>query len=514
MAFKNNLLPGHITHHRISRVTRRTSKRLKYVERLKYKQEAEWLQCNIDEPKPGHVMIYQMMDDRPAKVLGVWHDKERVKPTPPASSFNLAGGSTRLHSATKAPRDAPVQVPLTDPVEKAVLMTLLDFAHWPAKRVEAGHRWQREIAESEFVGTQTFEFVDLVRVNGDMTARVTLYVEGAFAGALARDWVFGKGQAIIYWSRPDRALVKMEAQADYQRRREARPDKFKLKLNVGLVRSTLLSDAEQDLIKDQMTVFAAALKQRRLGHDREAQRLCEQFCQQWPDCMWLPAVEELESQTRRRQQAAKRYSTAELKDLLVKSVIAYEAARTNREYDLMETTRRALAGLAVEYRRNLRKLAQGEDEGDRSRAVFALAFGEDAEYLSFVERAARDRSPQVRAMALAGLAARRSADTSVELLLSLLDDEHTAVRRRACEAVGACVSPEHYSVVNIVEKVGHIMIYDESESTRLEAVRALAAIGAPADIPKLEKALTHELDAGIREAIQSAIEQLRGKVGG
>jgi hypothetical protein len=142
MTFRNNLLLGHLTIHRVSRVIRRKSQRKQHLEKLKYQQQARWIQCNLDEPKPGNVLVYQMMDDEPAKVLSVGHGKKKVRPLPPASDFNLPQGSTRLHSAYTAPRDGPVQVPLTDPAQRAVLHALLDFAHWPRQR-PGWRRWPR-----------------------------------------------------------------------------------------------------------------------------------------------------------------------------------------------------------------------------------------------------------------------------------------------------------------------------------------------------------------------------------
>jgi hypothetical protein len=511
MSFKNNLLPGHLTLHRITRDILRTSKRRKYTERLEYRQQADWLQCNIDESKPGSVVLYQMMDDCPAEVVGVRHGKKKVEPTPPAENFNLAAGSTRLQSATVTPRDGPFQAPLTDPVERTVLQTLLDFAHWPAKSIEEGHRWQRDIDTGGFVGTQTFEFVDMVKENNETAARLTLFVQGKFTGPLERDYSFDKGQAVIYWSRSDRSLIKMEAQAFYQRLRENTPEEYKLKVDVQLVKTEMLNEREQDTVREQLTVFAEALKQQRGGAVKEARELCGRFHDRWPKSMWLPAVVELARQMAPAATEAKQYTAAELRVILVKTVIAYEAARTNGEYDLLERMRRVLEGLAAEYYPTLKKLAKDEDEGVRGRAVFALAFSKRPGDLALVQKAARDESFRVRAMALAGLAARGSPDVSSELLLALCDDEKPIVRRRACEVVAACMTPEHFSAVQLVEKINNLMVFDKSDDVRLAAVRALAVIGTPADVPKFEKALTHELNQGIRAEIEKSIEKVQAR---
>lgn len=511
MSFRNNLLPGHVTVHRISRTVRRKATRRKYVETLRYRQRADWVQCNIDQPEPGNVMTYQMMVDHPARVLSVRHGKKKITPTPSASGFTLPEGSTRLHSAYKTPWDGPAQTPLANPVQRAVMHALLDFAHWPKKRIDAGHRWERDIRGNGIRGTQTLEFVDLAKSKGDVVARLTLLVEGEFEDSLAKDYVFGKGQAVIYWSRPERTLVKMEAQADYRRKRHPTWEEFKIELDVKLVDLDAFDEDDQARVTNQMIAFSDALKHQREGDDREARKLCRQYRETWPGSLWLPAVDELEQRTLKKRTESKRFSAKELNDLLVKTVLAHDAARTNLEYDLLERMHRGLETLAREYRLKLKKLAKDDHEGRRSRAVFALAFSHRPKDLEFVQKAARDESPKVRAMALAGLAARRHPGTSAELLIDALADEKSAVRRRACQAIAACLAPNHYSVVRAVDALDRLMIHDKSTGVRLEAVLALATLGAPVDVPKLEKALTHEVDREIREELHKAIETLRSK---
>jgi len=90
-----------------------------------------------------------------------------------------------------------------------------------------------------------------------------------------------------------------------------------------------------------------------------------------------------------------------------------------------------------------------------------------------------------------------------------LDDPEAMVRRQACLAVAACVPREHFSIVKIIDKLDHRMVHDQNDGVRLEAVEAMAALGAPADVPRLEKALTHELNKEIRGQIESAIATLK-----
>jgi len=205
-----------------------------------------------------------------------------------------------------------------------------------------------------------------------------------------------------------------------------------------------------------------------------------------------------------------RLSEPELREALGKAILAYEAARANHDYDLLDRTRNALDQLGRDYAARLAKLARNEkDDGLRSQAVFALAFSGRPEDFVAVQKYATSESPRLRAMALAGLAARGHPQTNVELLLALLDDDKPAVRRRACQAVAACVPREHFSVAALIEKLSRLMIHDKSDGVRLEAIRAITAIGAPADVPRFEKALKHELNIENRAEIQQGIETLK-----
>lgn len=507
--FKNNLLPGHLTIHRLHRETTRKAKRKGYTEKLVYTQTAEWTQCNLDEGAPNRMTVYQLMVDGPARVRSLKRGKDRVRPAPQADAFGLAQPSTRLTSEIKTPRDAPVQVPNCLPVEKAVLRLLLDVAHWPAKAIPPGHRWERPIDDAQFRGTQSFQFVDIERGREGSVARLTLYVQGEFRRGLAEDWRFGKGQAIVYWSRMDRTLLKMEARAEFARIRPTGDEDYELKLTVDAKEMTTLGDERVEQELKQLNVFAEALQLQRAGDEGNARSVCARFLDAWPDSLWRPAVEELQAQSTRRVAAAPVLTPSQINDLLGRGVIAWEAARDTLDYDLMDRTRDGLAALIGEHRSRIHALATGGDEAARASAAFALAVGGNEGDFRLAQKAARDNSPRVRAMALAGLAGRASRDTSVELLMLVLADDAPQVRRRACQAVAACVPREHYAIAQLAERLIRVMIDDNDTLVRRHAIRALAAIGAPADIPALEKALTHELDKTNRREIEKAIKNLQ-----
>ncbi len=232
------------------------------------------------------------------------------------------------------------------------------------------------------------------------------------------------------------------------------------------------------------------------------------FQEKWPESIWLPAVKEVARRSRPQKRSGKRLTSSELKKALGKSLIAWEAARSNDEYDLLDHTRTLLRQVAKDYRNKLLKLTKDGEKSNRARAVFALAFSDRPDDFRLVQNATRDPSSLVRGTALAGLAARGDPRTNVEMLILRLDDKKSSVRARACRAVAACVAREHFSIARLADKVSHLMVFDKKSRVRLEAIRALAAIGAPADIPRLEDALTHEVNKTNRAAIEIAIEVL------
>lgn len=509
MNFRNNLLPGHLTQHKLLRTTRRTIEKPEHVETLIWQQQGKLTQCNISEPKPGSVMMYQMIADQQAKVLKLFRGDQLISPTPAAALFNLPQPSTRLHSVTMTARDAPAHVPLADRVNRTILHMLMDFAHWPQKQIPVGHRWERRLKLDDFEGTQRMEFVELTKIDGDMTARIAMSIEGKFGGKLEREYTFKKAEAILMWSRPDRVLTGMEAQVAYERQREGKPEEYDMRLSVTLSDARLLNDDAQEQVKVQLTAFSEALKAQREGHAVDVLRRCRDFRDSWPRSLWLPAVAQLEAQA--APQRAGTLSTREVRNLLVQNIVTWEAARSTNETDLVEKTEKVFARLADEHRAKLASLARDKEESVRAGAIFALAFSTDPGDAQTVGRALRDKSSQVRSMALAGLAARRDENVSVEALLKLMGDSEAVVRRRACQAAAACIPPEHYSIVAVVEKTAHLMIHDETDMVRREAVRTMAAIGAPADVESLKQALRHELNHGIRQEIEKAISTIEAR---
>ena len=505
----NNTLPGHQTIHEIQRTVTRLVNRGKSVERLVYGQKTMLVQCNVSQLQQGKILVYQLVVDEPAQVSGLYHDKIKVKPTPAPEQFNLSKGSTRLTSERKTAREAPLELPPGDPAQSIVVRNLLDVAYWQPKKIEAGHKWQRTISNDLFEGTQTLQFVDIVDIAGQAAARLAVKVEGKFKGPLARDYEFEMAEGIIHWARLERTIAKIEGLARYKRTRHGVSENFEVKVEENLRNVTQLDESQQDKVKEQMSAFAAAIDAANQGHMPDARDYCRDFRKAWPDSLFMPAIVELERRVAPDAPSQDRMSRAQLLEAIKGSVVAFEAARANRDSDVLDLTLVTMSQLARDYSAILAKLTRDKDEMTRGNAAFALAFSTRPEDRSAVGKCAVDKSLKVRILTLTGMAAAENQGVSAELLLGLLDDPEAGVRRRTLQAIAVCVPRENFAITKLVEKINHLMVYDKNDGVRSDAVMALVAIGSPSDIPKLEEALKHELVAPTREQIHRGIEMLK-----
>lgn len=512
-AIKNNLIPGHFTQHRISRVIHRKVQKQGAVEELIYRQSGDWVQLNVNEPKPGGVRSFQMMVDRPAKVVSLFDGPRKVSPTPPPEYFGLSRGNTRLHTLERKPREAPVLLPLCDPAESAVLATLLDFAYWKPSAVSPGEKWAHDVNSPDFKGSQEMEYIELLKARDETALVLTMYVTGQFKGDLDKNYTFKKGQAIIHWARMDRTLLKLEARAEYTRKRPNGDEDYVMELNVDL-RKTKSYDIDQlDDQVEQLIWFDRANRAKSTGDKAVARRISAEFRRRWPGSNWTPAFDELERAMNPAADRPRELKSSELSRLLGESLIKWEAAINGRDYDIQDQVRRLLSSTCRDYGIDVRRLAKRGPSKQRAPAVFALAFSDSADDFYLVQKYARDDSAAVRAMALAGMAARRDPDTSVELIIIVLADKKAIVRRRACEAAAACVPREHFSIDKICGDLAGLLLNDESRSVRLQAAKALGALGGPSDLKQLDKALSHELETDVRDAVKSAAKSIRQRGG-
>ena len=508
MSFRNNLSAGFLTQHTLARTYRRTVAKPVGTETVVYSRSSTWVHCNVDESRPGQMKVYQMITDAPPKVLKFFR-AEKELPAPSAAALGLAEGATALFDDITTPRDANIQTPRTDPAERVLLAALLDVAHWPSGPIAVGHRWQRDLAIENFSGTQTFEFLEVKKINGETCARLSLTVDGAFAGPMEKEFTLKKLSADLLWSRADRCLRQLDGQAVFHRKRDAGVEDYDLKVTLRLADSRVLSDEGQAEILRQLNAFASALTELNAGRRDRAAAACETFRARWPDSLWRPAVNALHDRATRVAKAAPRLNDREIDDALAKAFLAWQAAVRAHDDDLRDRTRKGLARIADDYRPTLKNLLASKDESVRARAAFASAFGARPADLAVTQKALADESVQVRALALMGLAARKSTETDAKRLAALLADPDKSIRRLACDTIAACIAREDPAVAGLIETLGKLLQHDKAAGVRQAAAGCIAALGAPADVPLLEKALRSEAETPVREEIQRAIEALK-----
>ncbi|MCK6455830.1 MAG: HEAT repeat domain-containing protein [Phycisphaerae bacterium] len=502
----NDLTPNRFATYRIERTVRRTVQRGSFVETCTHARRTDHIRFHLEEPQPGHVKVAQMTIDHPARVLALLHGEKRIVPAPEPEELEIAAGSARLYTEAQTARQAPLLVPAVGGAEQVMLAALLDFSHWPEGRRQKQDAWERTIALSGFRGVQRFELADIFRKEGQTLLTITMQVEGSFAGSVGElGYAFDSGAAILTWSSTRRELVLFQGQAAY-RRKGADAEQYDVKVDLALTKSELLDEERAGQLRQQLVEFTALLDARDRKPPREALADCDAFLGRWRDSPWSPAVDQLIDQIHRKIRTPPPLSEAELKDLLAKELIRWQAATSSSN----EAERMKSAGvyrtLAERYRPRLIELLQRGEPSVRATAAFALGFGTSPANLATLQAAARDSDATVRAWATYALAVRKSAETDAALLKALLSDREANVRARACQAVAACVAAtsaeaESFRIV-LIERV----LRDRSDAVRSRAAAALAQIGTRADIPALRRAKKREVEPAMRQIVQSAID--------
>ncbi len=159
----------------------------------------------------------------------------------------------------------------------------------------------------------------------------------------------------------------------------------------------------------------------------------------------------------------------------------------------------------------LRKAARDRDSGVRMAAVnFAANCGiPDAEVRTLEERAVRDSSPLVRAVALKGLVRRcRPGDGEIEaILFEAASDSAVLVRAMAVRALSSCAASQPDRRLALLTAA----LRDSAPDVRMAAARGLEFLGPEAEsaIPELVRAATDSVPR-VRVAAQDAWARIRG----
>jgi len=143
-------------------------------------------------------------------VVSLFRDKKRIEPVPRRGAIQSAQGidaaGQRDADLSESPGRRRWMIGRAgDSLRRCSIRTLA------AEAINVGITGSDRSAQW-FEGTQKFEFADLGKSAKRHRANHTAG-RGKFAGVLEKDFTFGKAQAVIDWSRPDRMLLHVDAQA-------------------------------------------------------------------------------------------------------------------------------------------------------------------------------------------------------------------------------------------------------------------------------------------------------------
>lgn len=501
LRLRNDLTEGRVSEYRLKRTVRQTTRGDGPARTVTYGQTADWIRFHFGESKPGELRIAQMMLDYPARALAMYQGERAMTPAEVAAA-DLPVGSVRLATERMTGTDGPVQVPAVDPALEAVMAALLDVAHWPDGRKRKGDRWERDLAWPGLQGTQTIELINVVRHEDHTRVTLRVTVAGEFTGRLrAAGFHFAAGKALVFWSSTERVLRTLKGEASFTCAGQS-PRETDLKLDLQLVRSVVLADAEADEVRSQLVDFGRAWDAFRTGQTDAVRELCETFRRRWPDSRWSAATDYLEKRPAPRAENDTSAEADLVRQALASLVARWQAAASGTDEAALKPVRSAYERVLRERRPAIVRLASAADENTRSIAVFALAFGDPSDDAGIVVQAARDGSPRVRAWAIYALAVRGVRDVDVSLLMDRLNDADGNVRARACQAVAACVSMDSTAMPKLRARIADVLRSDRFDAARYRAAEALALIGGKDELALLRRAVKHETERPMREHLE------------
>lgn len=508
VTLRNSVAPDLATTHEITTTLTRRTDRAGVREDAVVRLKARNVRLHLDESKVAQVKAADMTIMLPGEVVSLQRDAKPVARSLGVEAFGLPTQTwVRLVTQLQTLHDGPAFVPDAPLADLPLVTAMLDVAHWPRQPAPIGERWSRPFETPEFVGTQHFELKEALRVGEESAVAMHVRIEGRFRGDAAAVYTFERGEAQLVWAKAERIILRLTGTATYLLVRDDRREPRGVQVDVVLQNRARLTEEEQDEARESLSAFARALGEFKSGRHEKAVAAAALFRERWPRGVWLPAIDYLEQEALRRGRVVKPLASDDLKRGLAALVDRWKAADAFDDVELAERNARAMRELLELNQRQIRAMMRDEDERLRALAVFAWSFGESPDHLSDVARATKDASPQVRAWAANGLAARGHPDTDPELLLRLVNDADATVRARACVAVRRCNPPGEPLAGRLRERLLELIL-DPDKPTRLASIHAFVAAGSPPDLPDLRLALQVDRDPDCRKALEEAIARI------
>jgi hypothetical protein len=486
------------------------------------------------ENEPDQPTCAQMLELQASDVFGPAAEKGTVPMSPdPVGEERAAGTATRppsgpngdsplarrgdgpraqLSVARISAESAPLAVPATTAWTRAAWAVAIDVTTWPPRRVSVGETWETPFRAGPISGDRHY-LVEAIKHKGSdqhVVLQIRAAPEPTPAGAPR---VLQSAESKLVWSVRDHELISLDGRVVYQSGAGEGGWETTAHLEYTRVSRTPLTPPAQEAERDALIGLTQAVAAYQRDDVEDALQRSERFAGRWPRSRWRPVADYLIRRITTERIGREPMPTEELEHALVRLLELWESAAEEGDVDILEKCRLSFAHLAQVNRPEIMRLLEGREGRWRAVGCFALAFGGAPADLVLIEDACGDGDVQVRRMAMSALAIRGSPLVNGDVILTGLRDHDTQVRRRACDAAGACVS----------EQAGHLdrvrallvdRLTDESLMVVVAAARALMRIGSAAEIAQIHQAIERAESNAVKAALQALVEAKTGTADG
>jgi len=462
------------------------------------------------ETVSGRTRRVQMLSLRAAQVREYSRQRLPVHPLPSSADLGLDPGGVYMTIDELTPAAAPPFIAPPPDSARPAFWLLLGELRWPEEGLRVGQSWSLPAARESLEGGWHWT---LRRVEATPTNRTGLLgwrLEPASTRLQSSQ--FEAATAELIWDLEAGRLVRFSGMGVFRERRPEFDERSQVRPTLSLGESRAQSPAEQRRTRSALQVLADAVAAERQGSVEAALQKARDYLARWPESPWRPVadqlVERLTARPERPSQDATVPDDSSLQQQLAAAVEQWQAATRDQDGAVLRQLRTWFEQTAAANHDKVMSLLGGEDPGPRAVAVFALAFSGEGLDLIALQGAAADRDGRVRAWVAYALATRADPRTEFRTLAALAGDEDPNVRARACEAVGACVTPDSPRA-RPARMLLLARLRDDFDGVRLQAGLALLRLATPEDRPQIEAVRNAETQPAVEDVLDRLVERLR-----
>ena len=507
---RNDLTPGSRAVYDVAIRGVRTTHTIHYEEVLTYAQTGRLTLVILERPVQGVAVRAWMMElDEPA-IESMTRDGQPVADFPPAKTVGLPPRLVQLTTGQVTPERAQASAVGGSWVQRAAMLLALDFAQWPDELVDEGASWERPAERDELRGTWTHQYTGTEGERGERLAIGAFNFAGKLTGRFEGVADIEKVSGQWKWYVAKRSLYSSASDVSLSYGDPEDPRLIDMHVELKLAaRDHLDADQRKAALAElnQLGKLAVAANE---SDDNGEEELAE-FIEAHPRSIWRPVAEDLLARAAYDERVFGDLDADELVGALTKLVTAWQRAALSNQVEPLEPIRATLRELTESNRSTLYGLLKADDPNVRAMAAFCIAFGRELGDLAKVTDLCRDTSNRVRAWAAYGLAERRDPATDRDVLATLLADEDSNVRQRACMAVEACITIDAPQRERFFDLLLELVNTDPVDEVRPRAASALVSLAKKSDLPALIDA-EHQQDVPpARRVLEAKIRELGGE---